>query len=642
MIALLRKSLTAGMALCLLGGVSSGCGSDEDSASQGGGGSASGGAGGSTGGSAGVSGASGSAGSAGSSSTSAIVDLRADANRDGVVDLDDATEDLDEDTWTGDHGAVFLANLDDDEEACPTDSTQSDADLAACHDAADDVVNGPDDLMDMARLLTAPWPDAPEDASGTIEVSMPGRDYVRLFVRRNGEFTVLAPDAVLSAQELRAGVELALEGKDVVRDPSVWDGYVDVTLKVEGGTGAEGGLDTVRMRVAPILFSHHLQPVEALYATGIPGYADSTVFTDDLGDAATAAGVPEGLVKLQVPGFDQWTQDLFESGAMTMPGAGGEQHAIRVFVRSANVDGYGGSAKLRVGGRIVFTYFRGKDVAALQQADVNHDGEMDSLNSFGNTETIPPYSFNGESYPLGRVLRGSIPSFHPDPSMSLLIASQSVQPVLNIDTAWLYVGHVDETLSFIKADTPLGFAVIVNDPALARQMLEDAKAQGQGKKEMFTGLTWVDDYGDEVPATATINEVLADTDVMAMSAEAAVEVEAQLDLLRQEIGITEEDLIRVPYLHDEVYGYSIAYQPGTVNGVVLADTHFATPDPHGPVINGEDIFKKQMQDVFGAKGITVHFVEDWNLYHRLEGEVHCGSNAKRALQTDMRWWETGR
>ncbi|PKN31693.1 MAG: hypothetical protein CVU63_22600, partial [Deltaproteobacteria bacterium HGW-Deltaproteobacteria-20] len=44
---------------------------------------------------------------------------------------------------------------------------------------------------------------------------------------------------------------------------------------------------------------------------------------------------------------------------------------------------------------------------------------------------------------------------------------------------------------------------------------------------------------------------------------------------------------------------------------------------------------------FEAKGITVHFVEDWNLYHRLEGEVHCGSNALRALPA-VSWWETGR
>jgi protein-arginine deiminase len=360
----------------------------------------------------------------------------------------------------------------------------------------------------------------------------------------------------------------------------------------------------------------------------------------DLEAAAVAAGVPGGLRMLDVPDWDHWTQDLFETGAMTLPTAGAP-HAIRVYVRSANIDTYGWSPTLRPGGRIVFSQFRGKDVAGVQQVDMKHDLDMDSLDSFGNTETIPPHTHNGTSYPLGRVLRGSVPSFHPDPTMSLLISSQAVQPVLNIDTSWLLVGHVDETLSFIKADTPLGFAVIVNDPVLARSMLEEANTMGFGSTPMFVGKSWLSDNWGEIPAQRTIAQVLADKDVMAMSAEAAVEVEAQLEKLRQEVGVTDADLIRVPFLHDKAWGLAVAYQPGTVNGVVLSDTHFAAPDPHGPVIDGEDIFQRQMRDVFGERGIQVHFVEDWNLYHRLDGEVHCGSNALRALPA-VNWWETGR
>jgi protein-arginine deiminase len=76
--------------------------------------------------------------------------------------------------------------------------------------------------------------------------------------------------------------------------------------------------------------------------------------------------------------------------------------------------------------------------------------------------------------------------------------------------------------------------------------------------------------------------------------------------------------------------------------VVLADGHFAAPEPHGPVIGGVDIFKQQMIDAFAVHGITVHFVENWHLYHALGGEVHCGSNALRATPADVRWWETGR
>ena len=49
------------------------------------------------------------------------VDLRADTNRDGVITFDDPTDDDGEDAWDAKHGAVFLANIDDDEQTCPTE-----------------------------------------------------------------------------------------------------------------------------------------------------------------------------------------------------------------------------------------------------------------------------------------------------------------------------------------------------------------------------------------------------------------------------------------------------------------------------------------------------------------------------------------
>jgi len=47
------------------------------------------------------------------------------------------------------------------------------------------------------------------------------------------------------------------------------------------------------------------------------------------------------------------------------------------------------------------------------------------------------------------------------------------------------------------------------------------------------------------------------------------------------------------------------------------------------------------QDIFEATTTSrlsgALFVDDWDLYHRLEGEVHCGSAAKRMLPPDN-WW----
>jgi protein-arginine deiminase len=389
---------------------------------------------------------------------------------------------------------------------------------------------------------------------------------------------------------------------------------------------------------------HHLQVAEEIYATEVSLSQGSALFRADLISAAEVAGVPQGFKPLKpLLSQDQWTQDWMELAWMTMPNAGGE-HRIVAYVRSANVFAPNKpDSPLRSAGRHVYEGFHGQDVAGVTpDFDIQHDGSMDSLNSYGNLETIPPYEHNGQKYTMGRVFRGNVPDFYPDPEFVRMCEAQEVQPPVYVDTAWLLVGHVDETISFIKMSNPRGWGMAVNDAALAKKMLEDLVGQGHAGVIMFAGKKIYNDNNQEVLAEATIQQVLDDTEVMGESAKAVIEVDAQLTILRNETGITDAEIIRVPFLHEPAYGYSLAYQPGTVNGIYLSDTVFGAPTPHGPVINGVDPFQKQLQDEFGKHGITVQFIEDWDLYHRLSGEVHCGSNTKRALPTNGRWWESGR
>jgi len=577
------------------------------------------------------------------------VDLRADVNRNGTVDLDDPTEEQAEDTWDNKHGAIFLANIDDDLHACPvTDASGralSDVDLPKCNDAANDVVDGEDDLLDLARMKTVPWPEVPKEATGSIAVST---SMVRLFKKTGEEFVLFDPTvATLTAEEIAAGVELAIEGKDVVRDRAVWDGFVDVTFRVSSVAGADGRpafdeKDTVRLRVAPVLLQHHGTAATTVFATK----TGDGEFKTDLGAAVTDAKTEGGLTFLTVPESDPWTQDFFETGFMSMPGAGGVQHAMRVAIRSANIYAPK-SAKnpLRPAGRVVWTMFRGKDVAGLQDFDPKSNQDMDSLNSFGNTETIPPYELAGKSWPMGRMLRGSIPSFHPDTKLERIFEAQGYQDPVLIDTSWLLVGHVDETVSFLpkpKASGPRSFALLANDARLAKKMLEDAKAAGHGGEKMFIGKYWVDyATGEEIAAERSIDDVLADVDVMTASAKAAAEVDAQVEILKTATGLADEEIVPIPFLHYEEGGGSIAYQPGTVNGIFIDPTHYAAPDPHGPVIDGKDLMKVAVEKALEPYGAKVFWVEDWDTYHRNAGEVHCGSNLFRVIPS-AKWWEAAR
>jgi protein-arginine deiminase len=588
----------------------------------------------------------------------------ADTNRNGSLDWTDPveTDKTKKNEWNADHGAIFLANLDDDEQACPATAggtLASDVDLAACNDAADTVINGDDDLLDLAPIGVEGWATAPDGTTATVTVDAKSAPLVHLFVLRGAmTFFDWQSGDVISAAELRAGnVQMAIEATDIVRDPSVWDGKTTLTLTITPGDGTAALTDTVVLRVAPVVTRHHLAPEEEIYLTRLAdvgsiamrGTLYSNLAGNGEGDPTQAGSTPSNVYEIDgdksygsyFPYDDQWTQDLFEIGYMSMPSTAG-QHLIDVYLRSANVH-YPNDPKnpLRDAGKTVFTLFRGKDAAGVQQYDIQHDQNSDSLDSLGNFETIPPYSFNGNDYPLGRIFRGNVPFFGPDPTFVKMMESQRVQPPVYVDTSWLNIGHVDETISFVKVSSPRGWAVLVNDPAMAKKMLEDASAAGNGSVLMFAGKSWLDSNNIETPAQVTIDEVLADTNVMSASASAVAEIDAQLQILKQETGITDAEIIHVPFLHEPVQGTSLAYQPGTVNGLYYAEDTFAAPDPHGPVINGKDIFKDQLETALAAIGLKVAWVEDWDLYHRLSGEVHCGTNSKRGLAAGETWWTSG-
>ncbi|MBW2453976.1 MAG: protein-arginine deiminase [Deltaproteobacteria bacterium] len=569
-----------------------------------------------------------------------IIDIRADVNRNGSVDFADPSEDTNEQTWDANHGAIFLANIDDDQSACPTSG--SDSALASCNDGADTVVNGNSDLLDMARLETAAWPEAPNDASATITVGGASSSLVHLFKNNNGTFQHFTSGSTLTSAELVTGVELAIEATDFVRDDNVWDGYVTVTYAVEAGTGPNGpltdGSDIVKLRVAPVLFRHHLDLAETLYATA-SNSSGSTAFRNDLKAAMSAAGIPSSLNELGSVS-DQWTQDFFETAYMSMPASGGA-HVIHVNFRSANYT----SSQLRSAGRVVFTTFRGPDVAGAVEYDPSHSDSMDTLNSFGNLETLPPHSFGGKSWPMGRVVRGSDPSFFPDQVFDGMITAQGmdtgnnegVQEPVYIDTSWLAVAHIDETFSYMPHSSGThGWRVILADTLLGWNSLVNAYNNGYGSTVMFAGLYW----GGSTSAQTTVADVVTDQDLADANNWALAEIDAQKTALKQATGITDNDFVSVPAVWWEQYNWLVAYVPGVANGIALSNDDYGAPEPHGPMINGQDLFKSETVQNLNPLGITTRWIENWDLYHRLDGEVHCGSNTTRVVPNSAKWWES--
>ncbi|MCP3798414.1 protein-arginine deiminase domain-containing protein [Allokutzneria sp. A3M-2-11 16] len=591
----------------------------------------------------------------------AKVRLVADTNRDGKVDAD--ADEAGKQLWREGRGAIFLPNLDDDGKRC----TVSEADLknpdiavdtriAACHDAQDEELNGPNDIADLAPLWTIPKPELSAGTTGTVSLAPQQEKYARLWINRGGAWAPLT--GKLTEQELRAGAQLALEGLDVVRDRAVWDGVVTVTLVVGNSR------DSVQLKVAPIILQTDLKPAQRVLTSdtpdAMPGY---TEFVRDLRTAVERSGLPASELSIWSH-RDRWFQDFVEPATVSAPGPNGPQ-VMRILLRSSNYRVYPGhpSHTLRPVGRLLFTHLRGPGIGVVQQFTADRaDTVADTLNSTGNFDSIPPDARN----PLGRPFFGSAASRHPDPSFTKMLSSQHAQPVV-VDTSWLLVGHVDETTHVIPATTARGWTMMVADPRLAVNRLKDAQRAGHGAARLFDNTV--------EPVKPTIDESLANPAFLTVNETAARHIDAQIDVLTRETGLKATELVRVPVLFKEYDPEAAADAPETkrmvesgkltvqdleglrklartgrapakflvastasiVNGLSIKAGVFAAPKPHGPVVNGVDLFERATEDALAGYPVRLSWVEDWAYLHMLIGEVHCGTNALRE-PTRADWW----
>lgn len=590
-------------------------------------------------------------GGGGAQKPQTMIAVLVDLNRDGVADEKDLEAMPPAGGWSATAGASFLANIDDD-------------DGDHIRDADDDKVNGDADALDLAPIQIAAWPEVPEGATGVLTLDQASLANVRVF-KRNADNTwalvlgsvgpctggaapcTLTPSLTLTTDEIRAGVRFGIEGRDFVRgsEPGAWNGRVTVSWTISDKAGAvitseavPTGKAEVVMRVAPWVLFGNLSPFDTIYSS-----KGSTAFVNGITAAANAAG---GMTYLTYAGSvwdDQWTQDFFQTGWTAIPGPNGTVQGMRI----ANARPWGRDDGVNF---LPITYLKNRYLAADRGIleIYKEAGTGDTWDSHGNHDLLPPYENGDQKFPLGRIVTGS----NILPETGAFYDAQGLQsPHFVLDSSWLDVGHIDEYLSYVPAKTPRGWKLLVASPKLARSMFEKAKADGNGGVSMFVGKKWYDLKDNYVNAVTTIDEVLANADIMQWSQEAQAEIDVNVAKLKQEVGLADDEIIEIPFLFMEYWGGKIAYQPGTVNLLAFGD-HVVHPDPFGPVIGGVDIFKQDLIDRLGSpmhqlgkdgQGLEVHFTDDWSLYHILSGEVHCGSNVEASAPfSDVRWWETGR
>lgn len=565
-------------------------------------------------------------------------DIRADTNRDGVVDLTGETDIQGKTDWTESSGAIFLPNIGDTDRRCSklalSGPALSNEALDDCNDASDDVQRAPQFL---APLKTIPIARLSKSAVGSISVADPiARGLVRIFRKDGNNWATISNNYTFNAEALQSGLDLGIDGRDV-RRPGGWDGKVTVRFTVRDGNTTSS--DNVTLRVAPVLTHHHLQTVEQVLAVQGNKTDDPRLlrFTEDLSAAVKRTGI-DSQVYLFNHSDDIWAQDFMEPGYANMPGPNGTV-SIRVMIRCPQDE--------RIAGRQLFEYYRQAGVGAVQHLG----GARDEINSGGNIETIPPFTFNGKTWPAGRVILGN----HKEQKHHIypfLQAQETQEPVL-LDTDWLAIGHVDEFLQFLPADNERGWVLMADDPRAAIKMLKDIQTAGHGstlaisRKNDSESNVCTDRFGC-FPGpinSPTVDAVLADVKLMNTNEECSKRIDANLEILKRETGLQEDEILRIPALfetssfgNDNSTALKVgAFFPGAVNNLVVSGFKTSVaPNPFGPVVDGKDLISEAITNEYSKIGMNVTFIDDWYTHHSFGGEVHCGTNTVRDMSAQ--WW----
>jgi protein-arginine deiminase len=602
-----------------------------------------------------------------------IINVAVDSNRDGKITNDEADQ-LREDEWSSEVGAVFLANLDDD-----------DNDKKA--DFEDEVVNGVNDELDLARIRVVAWPEVPKGAVGFLYVDEVSQFHIRIFRReKSGQWTRVAGgncgDVDTSCQkhavsvtndDIKNGAEFGIEGQRFYGNAETgwapatvaggqptkgWDGIVQIHLAVVDAKGNPlktdknpTGEDLAKMRVSPWMQNHNLRDFDLVY------YNDfSKRLTDSFPPPLTEAGVAPyvvadqyDIVNYQSYG-DIWFEDWFQTGWTAMPTPDGAVdpdgdgiHGMNIFNprpwgRPPCDPGPGCDVLAYHPATFLRKHFLGADngVAVLYNEKTETQSGT-TYDSHGNHEALPPW----KAFPAGRILHGSGVMA----STQLFYQAQGVQPPVVVTTSWLVVGHTDEVFSSARAKTETGFKVLQNTPKLGRELFQQWEKDGfgaakifEGNEDPFNGITWV----------KSVTEVNAWAELQAWNQESQTFVDKARAELMQQTGLTDADFIEIPVLYEQLGSKKVAWVPDTANiRVVDRGNTLVFAKTFGPIQDGKDLSKEWLEQNLGVPasqlgedgmGAKVRFADSW-WYHLLLGDVHCASNwSGKPTAGDERWW----
>ena len=474
------------------------------------------------------------------------------------------------------------------------------------------LVSGADDEMRHVRIAPAG-----KLGQGTVvraEVAAPWTGFARAFVRvpsQDGSWTFMPSSPLNPAEARKNGVVIGIEAADFPspdRPPAI-----EVKVAFEASDGRPLREVTIKGTVAPFLLSSCLDPAERIQVVRTKA---TETFVRDLAPLVEAAGaVLEVVDDASIPEHDIWIQDAVEIGYVT----DGERtlHVALHGNRGRELDTVFAKAML------------GRDSGVVHKGDFRGKSAQ-WIDWYGNLEVSPPVQVKGRDFRNGRVYAGTQGERAMHPEVVRFLEAQDAQgPVLWLDTSWLVIGHVDETVSWVPSRTGTPYRMMIPSPRLAVEILRRAEKDAPGGT-LNRGTKREGDKPGE--SERPVAGALKDAALMAAQGRVQEKIDAVRRTLQDELGVADADIIEIPVLFnssDDWYpGRYFAETVNMVNGLLIG-SDYIVPDPRGPLVDGKDVLLQAVRDRLEPLGCRVVPLDCFDPYHRWGGEIHCGTNATR-------------
>jgi protein-arginine deiminase len=522
--------------------------------------------------------------------------IMVDTDRNGTISFqEDATGKND---FTPSRGAVVF----------PNNNTNSGNQVP---DHSDSVVNGLDDINDLAPILIQTIPTLPQGVNFTASIDSASVPFTRLFLRTGtNNFTALtwgSPGNIPGNLVRDGQVELRLEANS--HPTPSWTGRMTVTIAATNSSAVTPSSDSVVLQATPFLISPGTAPATELYVRAATGRNEN--FISQLQALAPAAGITIRISPASDPyqTNDVWMQDAFEPGFTQ--GAGRWRNVV---LRSNRGSGWLLSNFAQ--DRLLAPDFGWITVGSFRSTFGGGSAPNGWLDWFGNLEVTPPLP----NFPHGRIYYGVNGANSLDPTIVNFLNAQGFQgPALGLDVGWLLIKHVDEMACWIPSgQTTSPWRLLVPDTTAMAQLLDTWVAAGHGSRPLlqtyYSGVTVSSMANNTTQRNLNIN--LQNN-----------RINPAIEAMKTGFGLTEADIIRVPSWYTSS---GASYVPSMVNAA-LVNGHLLVSDPVGPVVNGVDLLQQDFRNRLAGTPLTIHFLDD-EQYHKWSGNVHCATNVRRQPQ----------